>query len=253
MPRDLFGDVVVRPASFRSRRSPLLLLSLVAHATALVLGVVGSLLAAPSLPGSGEFREGDVVIFPADIELPSPDNAGGSLRRASSPTPATTVVLRAPVDAPGGIAPENPGLDPGAPIGADLTRIERDGRPGLSGLVQGAPLPPSPPPTASGASTTTAIRLHSGIRAPQKIFNLDPAYPPMARSAHVEGVVILEVTVDISGAVTGLRVLRPVPLLDQAAIEAVRQWKFTPALLNGDPVPVFMTITVRFTLGGEQR
>jgi protein TonB len=65
----------------------------------------------------------------------------------------------------------------------------------------------------------------------------------------VEGVVILEATVDTSGRMTGLRVRRPVALLDQAALDAVGRWRFTPALLNGEPVAVIMTITIRFTLG----
>jgi protein TonB len=64
----------------------------------------------------------------------------------------------------------------------------------------------------------------------------------------VEGLVILEAVIAEDGSVRDIRVLRSVQLLDAAAVEAVREWRFTPTLLNGQPVPVVMTITVAFTL-----
>jgi protein TonB len=64
----------------------------------------------------------------------------------------------------------------------------------------------------------------------------------------VQGVVILEARIGIDGKVTNARVLRSIPLLDQAAIDAVMQWEFTPTLLNGQPVAIIMTTTVQFTL-----
>ena len=73
-------------------------------------------------------------------------------------------------------------------------------------------------------------------------------YPPIAQSARVQGVVILEATIGPDGKVQDVRVLRSIPLLDAAAIEAVRQWQYTPTLLNNVPVPVIMTVTVNFTL-----
>ena len=63
-----------------------------------------------------------------------------------------------------------------------------------------------------------------------------------------QGVVILEATIGADGKVKDVRVLRSIPLLDQAAIDAVRQWEYTPTLLNNVPVPVIMTVTVQFTL-----
>jgi periplasmic protein TonB len=73
-------------------------------------------------------------------------------------------------------------------------------------------------------------------------------YPSIAQSARVQGVVIVEATIGPDGKVSDARVLRSIPLLDQAALDAVRQWVFTPTLLNGVPVPVIMTVTVNFTL-----
>ena len=64
----------------------------------------------------------------------------------------------------------------------------------------------------------------------------------------MEGVVILEAVIDADGSVTSVKVLRSIPLLDDAAVKAVRGWRFTPARLNGQAVPVVMTVTVNFTL-----
>ena len=73
-------------------------------------------------------------------------------------------------------------------------------------------------------------------------------YPAIAQSARVQGIVIIEATIAPNGKVTDTKVLRSIPLLDQAALDAVKQWEFTPTLLNGVPVPVIMTVTVQFTL-----
>jgi protein TonB len=70
----------------------------------------------------------------------------------------------------------------------------------------------------------------------------------LARDSHVEGGVILDLIIDEHGTVTSTRVLKSVALLDQAAIDAVRQWRFTPARLNGEAIPIVMTVTVSFRL-----
>ena len=87
-----------------------------------------------------------------------------------------------------------------------------------------------------------------GIRAPTKVKDVSPIYPSIAQAARVQGVVILEAVIGSDGVVKDARVLRSIPLLDQAALDAVRQWVFTPTLLSGVPVPVVMTVTVSFTL-----
>ena len=77
---------------------------------------------------------------------------------------------------------------------------------------------------------------------------LSDRIPDIAKQARVQGVVILECTISPQGKVTDVKVLRGIPLLDQAATDAVRQWVYTPTLLNGVPVPVIMTVTVNFKL-----
>ena len=92
------------------------------------------------------------------------------------------------------------------------------------------------------------MRVGEGIRAPTQIRKVQPIYPPIAQAARVQGIVILEATIGVDGRVADARILRSVPLLDQAAIDAVRQWEYSPTLLNGKPVPVVMTVTQTFNL-----
>ena len=87
------------------------------------------------------------------------------------------------------------------------------------------------------------------IKPPTQTKRVNPVYPSIAQTARIQGVVIIEATIGTTGTVQDVRVLRSIPLLDQAAVDAVRQWEYSPTLLNGVPVPVIMTVTVQFTLG----
>lgn len=84
--------------------------------------------------------------------------------------------------------------------------------------------------------------------APTLVERVAPEYPPIAVQARVQGVVILEAVVDLYGRVEDVRVLRSIPLLDKAAITAVRQWRYSPLLLNGPPERFVLTVTVSFSL-----
>lgn len=116
----------------------------------------------------------------------------------------------------------------------------------------GPPPPPPPPPPADGASVSKSgmapVRVGGNIRTPTKIRDVRPVYPPEAQAAGIQGVVILEATIDVDGSVYGAKVLRSIPELDDAALTAVRQWVFTPTEVNGVLVPVIMTVTVNFSL-----
>jgi TonB family protein len=106
-------------------------------------------------------------------------------------------------------------------------------------------------PNAGGRPSTWApgaLRVGGNIKPPAKFRDVKPVYPQEAQDARVQGVVIFEILVGPDGLVKDARVLRSIPLLDQAAEEAVRQWQFTPTLVNGNPVPLIMTVTVNFTL-----
>ena len=78
--------------------------------------------------------------------------------------------------------------------------------------------------------------------------DVQPRYPPEAMAARVQGMVIVELVIGPDGRVTDAKVLRSIPALDEAALEAVRQWTYTPTLLNGVAVPVIMTTMVTFQL-----
>lgn len=97
------------------------------------------------------------------------------------------------------------------------------------------------------ASEDGALRVGGNIKPPTKIKDVRPAYPPIAREAGVSGVVIIEVRIGTDGSVEEAHVLRSIPLLDQAALDAVKQWQFVPTLMNGQPVPIRMTVTINFS------
>ena len=121
----------------------------------------------------------------------------------------------------------------------------------ITGGVQGSVYPPGasiPVPPSQGANG--ALRVGGNIRVPRKIHHVDPVLPDAARDAGIQGIIIVEILVGPDGSVLSARVLRSIPLLDRAAIDAVRQWRFEPTLLNGQPVPVIMTVTVAFPAQG---
>jgi TonB family protein len=95
------------------------------------------------------------------------------------------------------------------------------------------------------------VRIGGTIKAPERTKYVAPAYPEIAQAAHVTGIVIIEALVDEDGNIGTAKVVKSIPLLDQAALDAVMQWKYTPTLLNGAPVPVVMTVTVNFSIGGR--
>lgn len=154
----------------------------------------------------------------------------------------------APTKEPETIQPETPRpvpipMDPGID---DVFRGVPGGlRMGLSSALNDAPLPPPPPVSRP----TPPMPVGGVIRPPQRLHDVAPRYPTIARSAGIAGVVILEAVIAEDGTVRDVKVLRSVPLLDQAAVDAVRQWRFTPTLLNGQAIPIVMTVTVAFTLG----
>jgi TonB family protein len=106
-------------------------------------------------------------------------------------------------------------------------------------------------PRANRPPFTTALRVGGEVKAPTVISKVEPEYSEEARRARISGIVILEALIDKNGNVTDINVLKPLPFgLDQAAIDAVKQWKFKPAMMNGQPVDVVFNLTVNFKLDG---
>ena len=148
----------------------------------------------------------------------------------------------APLSEPDSIAPEPLVPFDTAPVGANaIIGIPGDpgGDPSLIAPPPPVPRPPAPLPP---------MRVGGVVRPPQKVHHVAPSYPPIAQAAKISGTVIVEALIAEDGSVRDVKVLKSVPLLDAAATEAVRQWRFTPTLLNGVPVQVIMSVTVSFTL-----
>lgn len=143
----------------------------------------------------------------------------------SEPAP----VLTADVSADFGLGPQT------GPAGAFI--------PG--GSESGGRVPPPRPP----AAPREPIRKSEGVMAGALVHKVDPVYPPVARAIHLAGTVRLRAIISDQGRVENLEVLSGSPILAGAAVAAVRQWRYRPTLLNGEPVEVETYITVRFVLG----
>lgn len=219
-------------------RRPFTLCSIVAHAIVIAAALYAQTLADSSLPSPHRpllFDSGSFM--PIDVQLPRP--------RVARPARTNDAVSdnAAPVVAPAGVSHESGREgDPAPPVAGPIAGVASGVPAAIEGMGSRTMAPPPPP------EVVAPIRLHSGMTAPVKIVDVAPVYPIIARNAHLQGVVILEAVLDVQGRVQSVRVLRSIPLLDQAAVDAVRQWRFTPARLNGEPVPVVMSVTVNFEL-----
>jgi protein TonB len=210
-----------------------LVFSVIAHAVAIAAVIIVPAIATNELPEPRRASEFIIVeaVMPLVPTVP--------LRRAQEQPSQSPI----PIDPPDGVQPERP-VDP-TPPGVDdvpLTTEVAFGDP-IGPIDPGPPPPPPLPPRPKDP-----VRVGSVLQAPNKLVHVSPVYPRLALDAHKEGLVILEAVIGEDGSVRDVKVLRSQPLLDQAAIDAVRQWRFTPSMLHGEPVPVVMTVTVNFTI-----
>lgn len=243
------------PARPRRQQVFTLAASIAAH-----VAVVGALLILPLLYFSDQLPEPpDMLAFvvasaPPPPPPPPPPPAAAPqkpqpVKPKAAPTPTPRPVAAptpAPVVAPSEIT--EPAPIPDAPV-RELAGIEGGVAGGIAGGVVGgvmpaAPPPPPPPPPAPAKP----VRVGGDIAEPRLVHRVNPEYPQIAINARKEGVVILEATVDASGAVDRVKVLRSEPLLDKAAVDAVKQWRYAPLQLNGIAHPFILTVTVSFNL-----
>jgi protein TonB len=218
-----------------------------AHALAAAVVVVGPILAEEPLPEQG--ARATQAFFAGPMMAPAPPPPPPPPAAAARPVaarvaPATAAAFTAPVEVPQDIVPEaglDLGLEGGVPGGVE------GGVPGgvVGGVVGGLEELAPPPPQV--------VRVGGTIREPRKVKDVAPVYPAIALRAGLQGVVILEATISPQGRVQDVKVLRSVPTLDEPAIEAVRQWVYTPTLVNGMPVGVILTVTVNFQLREARR
>lgn len=141
----------------------------------------------------------------------------------------------------GGPAATNARMESPAPAPRESMPLEREV------AAEATPIPSAPRPAAA-ATPRQPLRLESALQQPKKVRHVPSVYPADALQARVQGVVILECVIGEDGRIARVKVLRGVPLLDQAATEAVRQWEYEPTVIDGVPVPVIVTVTVNFRL-----
>jgi periplasmic protein TonB len=227
------------------------------YASAIVLHVVGAaalvaaVLARPAaLPA---VRERTSLVMPAFMSVMSTPEvlaapsttsrlrptAGGrpqSLPAAAPALPPSPV----PVEAPATITPET---------GAESVAQGAVGD-AAGGVAEGTPDPVASGPGASGAGTDRPYRIGGGdgIRPPRKIKDVKPTFPLHALSERANGNVVIEATIGVDGKVERAAIVHSIAALDQAALDAVRQWEYTPPMLNGVAVAVIMMIVVTFTI-----
>jgi protein TonB len=225
-------------SGLRSHLSGTVPISIALHLVALLLFLIIPLTANMILPDPASHLPDYMRVVP----MPPPPPVARATS-AAAPTPNAPMNPEpAPTTAPSSINPEP------APAGVvpDLGMPAGTGVPDGIGFVTVGPpglVQPPDPPRPSGP-----VRVADLPVSPVKIADARPIYPDIARAAHVEGTVIMVAVLDTTGRVTQLRVLKSAPMLDQAALDAVRQWRYTPSLYGGHPVSVLMTITVRFQL-----
>lgn len=183
------------------------------------------------------------VVMPEYVRVELPPPPVESIRQPRAAATSTPVPQPGiPTHAPDEILPEKPTFEPYVP-GA-LETSSGISTPGalLGGPVIAVPPPPEPPKVQG------PVKVADLPVPPHKTVDVRPIYPDIARAARVQGLVVMEAVLDPSGRITQLRVIRSVPMLDEAAMDAVRQWRYTPTMYYGKPVSVLMTITINFTL-----
>ena len=227
----MFRHVVEPFVHAGDNRKYTVLLSIVTHSLVIAAAIIVPVVATDSLVLPTQLVIAAFSVRP--LLPPSPPPPRGARKEQLVTTPPV------PVEAPPAIAPEIP-IQSGVPIaepenGAWLVTGDQ---------YVAQPIQPPPSPVAPDAP----VPVGGDIKPPMKVRDLTPTYPAIARSAHVEGIVIVEATIGPNGKVQDARILRGNPLLDAAALDAVRQWEYTPTLLNGSPVAVVMTVTVNFRL-----
>jgi protein TonB len=217
--------------------------SLAAHVVALGLLVTVPILLSEDFPTPSGAVRAFFVEAPAALAPPPPPPPPMARTDRHTPTrpPAheQTAHLTAPVNVSDEI-PEDMTLDFGTDDGVS-GGVEGGVAGGVMGGIVGG-LPDVAPPVQ-------ARRVGGDITEPRKLRDVAPVYPAVALRARIQGAVVLDCTVDTRGRVTEVRVVSSVnPLLESPALEAVRQWVYTPTLVSGVPVPVLLTVTVKFSL-----
>jgi protein TonB len=237
MPRDIFTDVTRPPVRLGSQAWYTVPASILTHAGLVAIVVLIPLVATDAVP----IPTRDIVFAaPTPPPAPPPPPERRPAAAAANQTAAPSNRDVAPAEAPDKIGVEMPG-PPGPPDIGDVK-----GGFGAAGAIGGTAILGVPDPPAP--AVVTPVRAGGKIKYPEKLRDVRPIYPQIAVLNKIEGRVIIEAIIGTDGRVKDARILRSIPLLDRAALDAVNQWLFSPTTLNGAPVPVIITVTVDFKL-----
>ena len=191
-----------------------------------------------------------VADTPAPPPPPPPPAPPAPAKAAAPENIKRATVVAAPLEAPTEIPPApatnaaGTGTSSAAGVvGGVENGIEGGVSEGIAGGIVGGVVDAPPPPPQTGP-----VRIGGKITAPALVKRVDPAYSAVAAGAHLSGMAILEAVVDELGAVQSVKVLRSAhPILDREAVDALRQWRYKPLVLNGDPSSFVLTVTFNFT------
>jgi len=255
--RVLFEDILLdSSAAQRKRRTWPTLISFV-----LQLFVIGLLLLLP-LWFTDVLPKQQLLVFleappppppppPAASTPPTPkvvkvsSNIANGQLRTPSRIPAKVQMIKEddappPVATTGGVIGGVPGGIPGGQLGGVI-----------GGIITASSSPAAAPTLSKPVPAVQRIRISQGVTQGLLIYRIEPTYPPLAQQARIQGVVVMTALIDKGGNVQRLQVVSGHPLLAPAAIEAVKQWRYKPFVLNGQPLEVETTITVNFHLRSQ--
>jgi protein TonB len=244
--------MVLEPGSIATSRSATFSVSLFLHSIILAVIVLVPILVGDALPAPSEVIRTFFVSPPTAVPPPPPPPpppAAGARTVARAPAaprlPEAPAQFVAPIEVPSEIAADEPLADLGGVEGGVPGGVE-GGIPGgvVGGIVGGLPTEPVKP--------TRVVRIGGNLVAPKLVHKVMPEYPMLAVQARVQALLILEAQVDTRGHVKEVRILRGAPLFDDAAIAAVKQWRYKPLLLNGEPTEFILTVTLNFNINQPQ-
>jgi periplasmic protein TonB len=247
---DVFLNALLEmPTTKHPRRSPLEWLGAMGFHVAIVAALIIVPLFTTATIQLSQYQEIPLVAPPPPMAPPPPPAGSTVAPRITHPKAKLNYMLQK-LTAPTAI-PKNVSLGSDNAAGAppDLGGVP-GGVPGgvIGGVVggvlggTGTAVPSSPEPRP----VKRVVRVGSNLKAPRQTFSVNPVYPPLAQEAHIWGSVVVDAVIDEHGNVVQARVLSGHPLLINAALKAVLQWKYEPTTLNGQPVSVELRVEVHF-------
>jgi periplasmic protein TonB len=238
--------VVSEPTAIWRGRSATVSVSVALHVVLIASALIVPLFMDDILPAPGEVVRAFFVtpaeVAPPPPPPPPPPPAGVRVAKRApvAPQPAMPAKFVAPIEVPDLAPPEESlsllGVEGGVAGGVE------GGVPGgvVGGIVGGLPAEAPPPPKV--------VRIGGHLLAPKLVHKVDPVYPELAQRARLQAMLILEAWVDKEGRVKSVKVLRGMPLLDEPALEAVKQWRYRPLFLNGEATEFVLTVNISFKL-----